>query len=334
MQWRAYACPICLHEAQVRGLPKGHPGALGDWKDVKCRRCGKYRIFGLTYAQLEKGAIRHEGDLEIFRQNFSGIVRNESRKRELAIDDNELTSLLQSKRKHNFFEKLDLLIEYVTEESSNESEFVATNPTWDCSVVYGSPSEFVNLVKKGKEMRYFESEPGHPFHLRLDVEGLKRLQLKATQRQSRLSDTSGEEESREWDFFICHASEDKTQAARQIADALIELSHKVWLDEYELTVGDSLRQKIDEGLSKSKFGIVILSPNFFKKKWPQAELDGMASREINGRKVILPVWHRVDAELVGRHSPLLAARLATKTELGIGKVVSDIKKAFEKSEAT
>ncbi len=227
MQWRPYACPICRLEAQVMGLPKGDPGALGDWKDVKCRRCGNYRIYGLTYVHLEKGAIRHEGDLETFRRNLSGIVRNESRKRELAIDDNELNSLLQSRRKLNFLEKVDLLIEYLTEESSNESEFVATNPTWECSVVYGSPSEFVNLVKKGKEMRFFESEPGHPFHLRLDIEGLKRSLSKAIHRSSS-SGPIAEEEFREWDFFVCHASEDKTAAARPIADALIKIGHRVF----------------------------------------------------------------------------------------------------------
>ena len=67
----------------------------------------------------------------------------------------------------------------------------------------------------------------------------------------------------------------------------------MWIDESELFVGDSLRAKIDEGLAQSQFGIVILSPSFFSKHWPQAELDGLAAREANGEKRILPVWHNL-----------------------------------------
>jgi hypothetical protein len=53
---------------------------------------------------------------------------------------------------------------------------------------------------------------------------------------------------------------------------------KVWLDEHELTVGDSLSEKIDEGLSQSRFGAVILSPAFFAKHWPKKELSGLRDR--------------------------------------------------------
>jgi hypothetical protein len=53
-----------------------------------------------------------------------------------------------------------------------------------------------------------------------------------------------------------------------------------------LIVGESLRGKIDEGLSHSRYGIVVLSPNFFVKTWPQQELDGLVSKEVSGIKVI------------------------------------------------
>jgi hypothetical protein len=62
----------------------------------------------------------------------------------------------------------------------------------------------------------------------------------------------------------------------------------VWLDDCELTLGDSLRRSIDQGLAQSRFGVVILSPNFFAKEWPQKELDALVSREDGGQKVILP----------------------------------------------
>jgi len=59
---------------------------------------------------------------------------------------------------------------------------------------------------------------------------------------------------------------------------------------FSLKLGDSIRRAIDKGLSQSRFGVVVLSKAFFKKKWPQYELDGLAEREMKGKdKVILPV---------------------------------------------
>lgn len=88
------------------------------------------------------------------------------------------------------------------------------------------------------------------------------------------------------DFFISHASEDKEAVARPLADELKARGFRVWLDEFELRLGDSLRAKIDEGLRVSRFGVVILSPAFFSKRWPQQELNGLAAREMSGgRKV-------------------------------------------------
>ena len=69
-----------------------------------------------------------------------------------------------------------------------------------------------------------------------------------------------------WDIFVSHAYEDKV-FARALADALSLRDLSVWFDEFELKVGDSLRRSIDSGLSESRFGIVILSPDFFAKEW-------------------------------------------------------------------
>lgn len=52
----------------------------------------------------------------------------------------------------------------------------------------------------------------------------------------------------DYDLFISHASEDKDHVARPLAKHLQDLGLRVWLDEFELTLGDSLRRKIDHGL--------------------------------------------------------------------------------------
>jgi len=67
--------------------------------------------------------------------------------------------------------------------------------------------------------------------------------------------------SEEFDVFICHASEDKG-FVRPLAVALRKLGVRVWFDEFEIEVGDSLSKKIDKGLAASRFGLVVLSQDF------------------------------------------------------------------------
>jgi len=130
-----------------------------------------------------------------------------------------------------------------------------------------------------------------------------------------------------WDIFISYASEDRDEIAQPLAETLISEGLKVWFDKFALTLGSSLRRSIDEGLSKSRCGVVILSPNFFKKEWPQKELDALVSKEVSGVKVILPVWHNVTHKDVAQFSPILADRYAVPTSIGIEQVVREIKKA-------
>ena len=120
-------------------------------------------------------------------------------------------------------------------------------------------------------------------------------------------------QEKEYDFFISHAWEDKEAVAKPLADALIAKGAKVWLDKYAMTVGDSLRQSIDDGLAHSRFGIVILSETYFKKFWTGKELNGLFAKQEDGKKVILPVWHNISKGKVKEYSPILADMLALKT---------------------
>jgi hypothetical protein len=127
-----------------------------------------------------------------------------------------------------------------------------------------------------------------------------------------------------WDVFICHASEDKDEIARPLAEALRARGVSVWYDEFSLKLGDSLRQSIDRGLAHSVYGVVILSPSFFEKHWPQQELNGLASKEVHGQKVIIPLWHKLGFDEVQQHSPMLADRLAARTDEGLENLVEKI----------
>ncbi|HEX7183487.1 MAG TPA: toll/interleukin-1 receptor domain-containing protein [Thermoanaerobaculia bacterium] len=130
-----------------------------------------------------------------------------------------------------------------------------------------------------------------------------------------------------WDLFLSHASEDKDFVGALAAE-LQYRGLKIWYSNFILRMGQSLRRSIDEGLRESRFGVVVISPSFLAKEWPQRELDGLVAREINGTPVILPIWHKVDFETVSRYSPMLADRVAVVSSLGVGRVADTIVEAF------
>lgn len=132
-----------------------------------------------------------------------------------------------------------------------------------------------------------------------------------------------------WDVFVCHASEDKAGVARPLANHLAALGVRAWLDESELQVGDSLHCKIDSGLAQSRFGVVILSPHFFAKDWTKAELGGLIAREVDGRKVVLPIWHNMSSKALRQHSPILAGRVAISTREGLLVIAKKIQSVVE-----
>ena len=129
----------------------------------------------------------------------------------------------------------------------------------------------------------------------------------------------------ELDLFISHASEDKERFVRPLVAELEARGLRVWFDEAELQVGDSLIEKVDDGLRRSRFGVVILSRAFFAKNWPRAELDALATRQISsGEVVILPIWLDVNYDEVAEFSSLLAGRLALRESEGIAQIADKI----------
>jgi hypothetical protein len=116
-----------------------------------------------------------------------------------------------------------------------------------------------------------------------------------------------------FDVFISHASEDKESIVRSLATELAGVGLKVWYDEFTLRIGDSLRQKIDKGLAKSRVGLVVLSPSFVAKGWTNYELDGIVTRSVSGEQILLPIWHNITKQEVIDFSPSLADKVARST---------------------
>ena len=133
------------------------------------------------------------------------------------------------------------------------------------------------------------------------------------------------DEQREFDVFVAHATEDKEAVARPLAHALQKRGLVVWFDEFELRIGDSLRRKIDSGIARSRFGIVVLSHPFFAKDWSQYELDGLVTMAVSGNQVTLPLWHEISKDQVIKRSPSLADKVALRTsDYSIEEIAEEI----------
>lgn len=126
------------------------------------------------------------------------------------------------------------------------------------------------------------------------------------------------------DFFICHASEDKEEFVRELAQQLIRNGASVFYDEYSIKLGDSLTQKINEGLQNANYGIVVLSNFFFEKKWTNAELQSIFNKSVNDGFKLLIIYHNIENDYVRNKFPLLADIKATTSAKGFEKVADEL----------
>ena len=131
--------------------------------------------------------------------------------------------------------------------------------------------------------------------------------------------------------FVSHASEDKAALVRPLAHALKAHGLKLWYDEFSLRPGDSLRRSIDQGLAECAAGLLVLSPAFFAKEWPQRELDGLFAAEMAGQSRLIPIWYQIDFHGVAKRSPLMADRVALRADIGIEELASRIAEMFPPS---
>jgi hypothetical protein len=124
-----------------------------------------------------------------------------------------------------------------------------------------------------------------------------------------------------WHAFVSHAWEDKEAFVRPLVEALGRLGVSLWYDEVSLRLGDSLSGSIDRGIAKSRNGIIVVSPAFLQKRWPEAELHALMTRRIEDKLRLLPIWHNVDRSQVAAFSPLLADLVALQT---VGRTAQDV----------
>jgi hypothetical protein len=128
------------------------------------------------------------------------------------------------------------------------------------------------------------------------------------------------------DVFLSHASEDKSQFVRPLAEALDKARISYWIDEAEIKWGDSITKGLNDGLRKSQYVIVFLSDQFLGKKWPEAELGAALSKENSrGHTVVLPLLTSDLKDVYDRY-PLLQDKMCLQWSEGIPTIVTHLKR--------
>ena len=193
-------------------------------------------------------------------------------------------------------------------------------------------SEYIRLQKEQeRESKKIEAENRRKFdNYQNQLKALNnQLNMPKVVFQNNISDLPDEDE---YDVFISHAWEDKEDFVEEFVIELEKLGLKVWYDKAKMKLGDSMRQKIDSGLNKSKYGIVVLSPNYIAegKYWTKTELDGLFQLEsVNGKRII-PIWHNLQKKEVMAFSPTIAGKFAASTATQTPEeIAKQIKELFE-----
>ncbi|TFH99347.1 toll/interleukin-1 receptor domain-containing protein [Micrococcus flavus] len=115
------------------------------------------------------------------------------------------------------------------------------------------------------------------------------------------------------DIFLCHAWDDRQEAALELHDLLRTYGATVWFSEYDVGLGKSLLTEIDKGLRSSRVGIVLVTPSML------TTLDratGIASKELAALLAtdrVIPLAHGTDFDALREVSPLLGARSGLTT---------------------
>lgn len=117
-----------------------------------------------------------------------------------------------------------------------------------------------------------------------------------------------------YDVFLSHASEDKDNVARPLAELLQERGLRVWYDEFELRIGDNLVAKLNAGISTSRFGIIVLSQSFFAKRWTNYELDMLEHLWVTEERMLFPIWHGIEMEQIRAYRVFLANLVGRSTD--------------------
>jgi hypothetical protein len=126
---------------------------------------------------------------------------------------------------------------------------------------------------------------------------------------------------KEFDFIICHASEDETTVASELRKAMIGKRARVGWRRIDMVKDKDLRHLVKEVEKKSSFGIFIISPAILKMSFSPESVEEFTAAVIDPGKCFFQLWHNVGRAEVANFNASLARSLAFSTErMGIGEI--------------
>lgn len=155
--------------------------------------------------------------------------------------------------------------------------------------------------------------------------------------QSYILPSTGQNDPVQYDVFVSHAWEDKESFVNEFVAQLESAGVSVWYDKTQIFWGDSMRERMDQGLLKSRFAVVVLSPNYIREGayWTKAELDGIFQMETINGKMLLPIWHKLKRADVLHYSPIIASKLAMNTEsMTPAEIAQEVVKILQRAKQT
>lgn len=110
-----------------------------------------------------------------------------------------------------------------------------------------------------------------------------------------------------FDLFLCHAWDDRLEAATQLSGLLDGKGVTVWFSEKDILLGQPFMREIDRGLAKSRAGLVLITPAFLER----VTKGGVSDKELSAllaRDLLIPIVHGTTFDEVRMISPLLGSR--------------------------
>jgi hypothetical protein len=108
-------------------------------------------------------------------------------------------------------------------------------------------------------------------------------------------------DGREWDVFLSYARIDGAEVGELLYTELKTLGMRVWFDEVTIAAGKSQSRQMDQGLSKARAGVVLLTPAYVAGRfWTERELGALLHKD-----TLIPVLHEVTFGEVAEYSGIL-----------------------------
>ena len=112
--------------------------------------------------------------------------------------------------------------------------------------------------------------------------------------------------NKKYDVFISHATKDKSSYVNNLVEAIKLEGLTVFYDSDCILWGDSISEKVEEGIANCTLAVLVISKNYFGRSWTEYELRSLLNRQNKENdKIIMPILHGITKKQLISHYPEL-----------------------------